>query len=106
MLGKPSCWLRFAMPALASILSIAHGEETQVAGKPPQKAVTLESLPLAVREAIGRESQGAPTGQIMALPRGATTVYRFEYFLNGKHQSVVVASDGNVLTKEEVEEDD
>jgi hypothetical protein len=42
----------------------------------------------------------------MALPRGATTVYRFEYVLNGKHQSVVVASDGNVLTKEEVEEDD
>jgi hypothetical protein len=42
----------------------------------------------------------------MALPRGATTVYRFEYVLNGKHQSVVVASDGKVLTKEEVEEDD
>ena len=73
---------------------------------PLQEAVTLESLPLAVREAIRRESQGAPTGQIMALPRGATTVYRFEYVLNGKHQSVVVASDGNVLTKEEVEEDD
>jgi hypothetical protein len=42
----------------------------------------------------------------MALPRGATTVYRFEYVLNGKHQSVVLSSDGNVLTKEEVEEDD
>jgi hypothetical protein len=94
------------MLALASILSVAHSEGQQVAANPLQVAVTLESLPLAVREAIRRESQGAPTGQIMALPRGATTVYRFEYVLNGKHQSVVVASDGNVLTKEEVEEDD
>ena len=94
------------MLALASILSIAHSEGQQVAANPLQEAVTLESLPLAVREAIRRESQGAPTGQIMALARGATTVYRFEYVLNGKHQSVVVASDGNVLTKEEVEEDD
>jgi hypothetical protein len=94
------------MVALASVFSIAHGEEAQVTAKPLQKAVTLESLPLAVREAIARESQGAPTGQIMALPRGATTVYRFEYVLNGKHQSVVLSSDGNVLTKEEVEEDD
>jgi len=94
------------MLALASILSVAHSEGPRDAEKPPQKAVTPESLPLAVREAIRRESQGAPTGQIMALPRGATTVYRFEYVLNGKHQSVVVASDGNVLTKEELEEDD
>src|SRR5262249_32622008 len=93
VLGKASLWSRAAMLALASTWSVAHGEGPQVAAKPLQKAVTLESLPLAVREAIGRESQGAPTGQIMALPRGAATVYRFEYVLNGKHQSVVVAAD-------------
>jgi hypothetical protein len=35
------------MLALASILSVAHGEGPEVAAKPLQKAVTLESLVLS-----------------------------------------------------------
>ena len=107
MLEKSPYLPRVAMIVLVSLVSSAYGKDPQV---PPetasQKIVTLDRLPLAVREAIARESQGAPTGQIMALPRGGTTVYRFEYMLNGKHESVVLAPDGTVVTREEVEEDD
>ena len=95
------------MLALVSVLSTAYGDGSQEStATVSQKIVTLDKLPLAVREAIARESQGAPTGQIMVLPRGGTMVYRFEYVLNGKHESVVLAPDGTVVTREEVEEDD
>lgn len=108
MLGKLSYLSRVAMLVLVSVSSTAYGEgSSQVSPETvSQKIVTLDKLPLAVREAIARESQGAPTGQIMALPRGGTMVYRFEYVLNGKHESVVLAPDGTVVTREEVEEDD
>ena len=60
------------MLALASMFSVAHGEGPQVAAKLPQKAVTLESLPLAVRDKLLAQHMYPDVP-----PRDADGTYRF-----------------------------
>ena len=94
--------MRRTLMLLAMLSLAATGCQSEREAEGREVEVTLDDVPAAVREAISRESGGAPVGKIAREDENGRPVYEAMITKDGKTFEVEFDETGKVLEREEV----
>jgi uncharacterized membrane protein YkoI len=92
--------IRWTLPALlGASLVVGCSQMKKEKEEENEQVVAIDQVPLAARDALKREAQGAPITKIDKESSGGKTIYETDVMINGKNWEIKVDEAGNVVSK-------
>jgi len=99
----PKCFEGTVLIALLTLSVAAIGQERKAAG---DRAPAAEEIPAAVRATVAKETKGGHVGYVLPALRNGTPVYFVQYVIDGARHTILLASDGKVIERQNEEDFD